>query len=405
MNRLKKLAINLGLVGLAVVITMGALEAALAITKFNTPSTIRIIPGKGTTYLPNAYYRHTKEGFSEGYFNSHGFRDYERTFEKPPGVFRILVLGDSYIEALQVQLEDSFPAQLERLLNARTSSARFEVLALGQSGFGTAQEYLRYLNFGIAYDPDLVILAFLTRNDFRDNSKFLSREGLGFYYVYDQDHHIMLDRSLADAYENTLSYPKRLFQWLKTKSHLLSLISERIYLFRRQISEARFAEAHADRDSAGDDKAKALDLFSDLNIYRRDPPLPWKETFEITKEIIRAFKKSVEEHGSRFLLLGLSNAEQVHPEVGSKLQNQHNLDLDYEQPDRILEEFAKENGVLFLKLMPAFRAHHLKTGQFLHGFGSSHGGHWNQAGHRLAAELTFQFLKERHLVSLESNGS
>jgi hypothetical protein len=131
--------------------------------------------------------------------------------------------------------------------------------------------------------------------------------------------------------------------------------------------------------------------------------LPWKETFEITKEIIRTFKKSVEEHGSRFLLLGLSNAEQVHPEVGSKLQNQYNLDFDYEQPDRILEEFAKENGVLFLKLMPAFRAHHLKTGQFLHGFGASHGGHWNQAGHRLAAELTFQFLEE-HLVSLESNG-
>ena len=43
------------------------------------------------------------------------------------------------------------------------------------------------------------------------------------------------------------------------------------------------------------------------------------------------------------------------------------LGVDYEQPDRILEEVAIENGVLFLKLMPAFRTHHLKTGQYLHG--------------------------------------
>ena len=51
----------------------------------------RFIPGKGTTRIPNAYYRWTEEGGSEGYINSHGFRDLERTYEKPPGVFRIVV--------------------------------------------------------------------------------------------------------------------------------------------------------------------------------------------------------------------------------------------------------------------------------------------------------------------------
>lgn len=81
------------------------------------------------------------------------------------------------------------------------------------------------------------------------------------------------------------------------------------------------------------------------------------------------------------------------------------LGLDYEQPDRILEDLAREHGVAFLNLMPAFREHHVKTGQYLHGFGSSHRGHWNQAGHRLAAELTFQFLKEQHMVPLESKAS
>jgi hypothetical protein len=405
MNRCGRIAANLGIAFLSVVILLGALEAALVITKFNVPNTSRFIPRKGTTYIPNAYYRHTKEGFSEGRFNSHGFRDYERTYEKPQDVFRILVLGDSYIEAFQVQLEDSFTAQLETMLNAHASSTRFEVLSLGQSGFGTADEYVRYLNFGVAYNPDLVIVAFLTGNDFRNNSKILNRNSVGFYYTFDRNHKLVLDRSLVDAYENDLSSAKRLIEKLKTKSHLLSLISERFYLLRRQLLETRMAEAYGDEASAEDGRKNRLDLFSDLNIYRTDLPAPWKETVEITKEIILAFRKSVEEHGSRFLLVTLSNAEQVHPELGSELKKQYHVELDYEQPDGILEKFAIEHGVPFLKLMPALRDHHLKTGQYLHGFGSSRGGHWNQAGHRVAAEVTFQFIKDRHVVRLERKAS
>src|SRR5262245_10317428 len=120
----------------SIVITLLILEAILAVAQINTKSNTRYIPQKGTTHIPNAYYRHTVEGFSEGYFNSHGFRDYERTCEKPPNTFRILVLGDSYTEALQVALQDSFAGRLEKKLNENSTSTRFEVLNMGQSGFG-----------------------------------------------------------------------------------------------------------------------------------------------------------------------------------------------------------------------------------------------------------------------------
>jgi hypothetical protein len=377
----------------------------MAISKFNAPSSTRFIPGKTTTYIPHAYYRHTKEGFSEGYFNSHGFRDYERTYEKPADTFRILVLGDSYIEALQVHLDDSFTAVLEKTLNAHAGSIQYEVLGLGHSGFGTAEEYIRYLNLGVAYNPDLVVLAFTTGNDFRNNSKLLNRNNVGLYYNLDKDHNLILDRSLIDTYEKNFSFSKRLFDELKTKSHLLSLIAERVYLLRRQLLEARMAEAHKDTKIDVGDKKASLDLFSDLNIYRNDLPPPWKETVEITKEIILNFKRSVEEHGSRFLLLGLSSPEQVHSEVGRKIKNQYNVDLDYEQPDRILEELAREHEIPFLKLMPPFREYHAKTGVYLHGFGANHVGHWNEVGHRLAAELTFQFLEEQGMVPIHRKGS
>jgi len=182
----------------AIVISFGLflsiLEAVLTIAHVNTKSIDRFIPGLGSTYLPHAYYRHTKEGFSEGYINSHGFRDYERSYAKPGGTFRILVLGDSYVEALQVALENSFPALLEKKLNENSTSVKFEVLNLGQSGFGTADEYMRYLNFGVRYHPDLVVLAFLTGNDFRNNSKILNRQEVGFYFFLDKNGNLIFSR-------------------------------------------------------------------------------------------------------------------------------------------------------------------------------------------------------------------
>src|SRR5205823_88894 len=111
----------------------------------------------------------------------------ERNYKKPPNTFRILVFGDSYVEAFQVALADAFPALLEKQLNDQSSSMRFEVLALGQSGFGTTDAYMRYLNFGVEYSPDLVLLAFLTGNDIRNNSRFLNMENLGLYFIFDEN--------------------------------------------------------------------------------------------------------------------------------------------------------------------------------------------------------------------------
>ena len=397
----KTLAKNLSLAIVSVVITLVLLEAVLAVTMINTSPDARFIDNKGFTYIPHAYYRHTKEGYSEGRFNSHGFRDYERTIEKPSDVFRILVLGDSYVEALQVQLEDSFTVQLEKLLNAKASSLRFEVLSLGHSGFGTADEYLRYMNFGVDYKPDLVILAFLTGNDFRNNSRMLNRERINFYYVLDNHHKLVLDRSLVDGYQESLTLPKRLFQAIKTHSRVLALISERIYLLNLRQADAQMEAAGS---KSGGSEHQSYSLFSDLNIYRADLPPEWKGAVEITKQIILMFKKSVEEHGSRFLLLTLSNAEQVHPEVADELRNRYKVNFDFDQPDRLLEEFARQHQLMFLKLMPDLLKYHLDTRQYLHGFGPTHKGHWNQVGHRRAAELTFQFLKDQHIVSLEISG-
>jgi len=400
MTRYKILVVNMSIVIFSVA-TLGLfLEIGLAILGINTKSHIRFVLDKGTTHVPHAYYRHTKEGFSEGYFNSHGFRDYERTHEKPENSFRILVFGDSYVEGLQVSLDKTFPALLEKKLNEHSASMRFEVLNLGQSGFGTADAYMRYLNFGVEYSPDLVILAFLTGNDFMNNSKILNKEALAFYFTVNESGSLVLDRSLYDKYTRSLTLPKRLFQSIKRNSYLASLISERLFLWKRQLRESRFRRRFTDDMQRGE--KGELSEFSNLNIYVSDPSLRWKEAFDITERLILKFRNSVEERGAKFLLVALSNTEQVHPAVQQEINETHALTFDFELPDRFLEGVARRKEINFLKLLPVFQEYHRKTGIFLHGFNSSRRGHWNEYGHRLGADQIFEFLMKERLVPFDS---
>src|SRR5215216_5664747 len=55
--------------------------------------------------------------------NSLGLRDDEVAVPKPPGTFRILVIGDSFVQASQVQVGQPFTEVLERALNASPPAA------------------------------------------------------------------------------------------------------------------------------------------------------------------------------------------------------------------------------------------------------------------------------------------
>ena len=48
-------------------------------------------------------------------YNSRGWRDREHDLEKPPGRFRIVVLGDSFMEGYSVELRESFQREFETI--------------------------------------------------------------------------------------------------------------------------------------------------------------------------------------------------------------------------------------------------------------------------------------------------
>jgi hypothetical protein len=79
--------------------------------------------------------------------------------EKPNNTFRIIALGDSVTFGLGVDRNESYPAVLERMLNANTSgNLKFEVLNFGVRGFTMYQKVELFKKKALIYKPDLIII-------------------------------------------------------------------------------------------------------------------------------------------------------------------------------------------------------------------------------------------------------
>ncbi len=94
--------------------------------------------------------------------NSEGLRDREFSLEKPPGVYRVMMLGDSTTLGWGVRQEDTAAKFLERKLNEALPPgfSRVEVMNTGVGNYDTVQEVTYYEAIGWKYHPDLVVLVF-----------------------------------------------------------------------------------------------------------------------------------------------------------------------------------------------------------------------------------------------------
>lgn len=94
--------------------------------------------------------------------NAEGFRDDPFPGPRRPGEFRVVVVGDSVTAGHSVPMADAFAQLLEQRLVARppAGASRATVLNLGVFGYATRQELRLLETRGLAYQPDLVILAY-----------------------------------------------------------------------------------------------------------------------------------------------------------------------------------------------------------------------------------------------------
>ena len=113
-------------------------------------------PRLGKKIQPDKRIIMIKEGLYLGRSNEYGYLGPGYAPEKPEGVFRVALMGDSYAEGFQLFEPYHFRAILERELRARTGK-EVEVLNFGSGNFNFHDMYIYYQNFARDFDPDLVL--------------------------------------------------------------------------------------------------------------------------------------------------------------------------------------------------------------------------------------------------------
>lgn len=333
-------------------------------------------PVLGWRPVPGADGWWTREGRAHVHITAHGFRG----VDVPPGraaegTFRVALVGDSYVEARQVALEDSFGARLQSDLGA-CAHQPVEVLAFGVSGFGTAQEYLLYRERVAAYHPNVVLLALLTGNDLADDQPTLRMgQGPSPYFSVDADGELVLDDSFLQSDEYRSRSADSGLLWFRRHSQLVRVL-------------------HALGGGHGDGAARGELGLSD-EIYAPPRSEAWRDAWTRTEAILRHFDADVRADGGRFVVVTLSNAIQVDPEREVRETYREAAgaeDLGY--PDRRIAAAGAEAGYQVINLAPALLAYAEAHHAYLHGFPNTTmgTGHWNELGHRVASEETARVL-------------
>jgi hypothetical protein len=229
--------------------------------------------------VPNARYRHkTLDGSWTFAINRNGFRDttdYE--YEKPEGVLRVLVLGDSFTIGYEVGQDETYSSVLSRFFEKH--GVRAEVLNAGMSGNSTAEALVYLENEGFKYEPDVVVLGFYW-NDLEDNVKSdLFRLEDGEITVHKK---VYLPAIRARNLLNSF-WP---YRFLSEHSYLHNYLN---VMATRHFKRARFRER--------------------LETVREDQGAEGNYEETLGRALVARMRTFANEHGADFILLDIANVD------------------------------------------------------------------------------------------------
>ena len=144
------------------------LEIFLTTTETMQPLTGEVDKQLGFIYSPDTKFTMFNEGFSLGRINNHGLIGKDCNKKKTNNTFRIALLGDSYVQGIQLFEKEHFATILENKLNNK-GNKKIEVLNFGVSGHNLSDMYCYYQNKVKEFKPDLVLF-FICENDLKDKN-------------------------------------------------------------------------------------------------------------------------------------------------------------------------------------------------------------------------------------------
>jgi len=281
---------------------------------------------------------------------------HEFTTEKPPGVYRIVVIGDSMVEALQVDFDQAYPEVVEANLAASPACShheRIEVYRFGISG-APFSHYLSLMRHTAQYAPDLYIITIIS-NDFDQ-----SIEGQGFKYFW--KYRMNTDGSIEEVPPVPFSVPSRVDQWRGDNIAILRYINGNLML---QTRFHLWAEARREREPKTLEQIRAEE-----NAIRM-----------VTDYSIREYLEVARSHESDLLLVMDTDREAIH--TGQPISP------DWQHLHSLVNDAAEEVGVDVIDLTEAFTEDFETHGERL---GFTVDPHWNSHGHDVVAETVSNWI-------------
>lgn len=367
-------------------------------------------------YSGGLFHSDYNEFESDVRINARGLRDREIGYDNPDGTLRVLSLADSFGEALQVNLDETYHKQLEAQLTESLGQP-VEVLNAGVGGWGTDQEAIFYLAEGFRYEPDVVLLAFFIRNDAVNNYGPLEIERNGGrqekqFFTLAADGTLVPPPVQEQPQSAEAGFqPQASPQSAETQDAPLLGVADILWrwsaLYRLIVPYLRDVPGVLQTLGpsgilGGEAIIRATNPVTPIPffVYQEPPNAEFEAAWQLTEAIIAGLRDEVEQRGSKFAVVLIGAPEQVYPEQWQQTI-QHNpqlaeLSLDLDAPNRRLNAFLQREGIAHLDLLPIFRAAATQPDAVpLH---LRHDQHWTAAGHHLAAESIHQFLLDSKLL-------
>ncbi|MGB0713119.1 MAG: SGNH/GDSL hydrolase family protein [Gammaproteobacteria bacterium] len=325
---------------------------------------------------------HTKEGNTLVTINSEGMRDRERSKAKPDDVYRIALLGDSFIEGLQVHADETLNARLEQQLSQcdAFTGTRVQVLNFGVSGYGAVQAALAVKYKAADFSPDLAVLGFDTVNDVRDSYRPISPQPYRPFLIENTDGSFSVDNSFRDTtfYRSRSQWHWNLYYKLLGHSRLLQLV-KRLYSGATGLNR----ETVAPDGQPGKEEG---------NYQSYLPPTDeqWHAAWRHSEAAIELFQNNARASGAKALMVVLGTGIQIHPDPDHRSRMAARFGVaDWLDPDRRLLEIARNHDLPALSLTEPMREAAEQGGKALHYLSdrTRTWGHWNALGHATAARI------------------
>lgn len=311
--------------------------------------------------------------------NRFGFNDQDYPLQKTQGVYRIVIVGDSFNWA--GDREGNYATMLEHMLDNHYGSHRVDVINTGYPGTHTGEQLAMLKKFGLQYNPDMVILGFFAGNDFFEADPNRKR-------IIVNDCYVDIDKRRERRF---LGYP------IITQSRVLLFLRQKYQLYMEKRRAQKEAEAWAgatgqpapvgnlaEETFLNVDRAK-LEFFNEKTSAKR-----FRSNIEYIFRSITEMSDLLKSRNIKFMVAIYPEEMQVSPKLFDTIVAKFNLnraDYNLRLAQDLLKSFLETKGIPYLDLLDRFKEEEQKHELYL--FRNTH---WNRDGNQLAADILFDYL-------------